>query len=185
MLCTRIDRSMGSLVAGETVGTGTSTEELATEIGLTIEEIRWRHQFLEFDDEDADRLEGLNGLFLDNKEGFVDAFFDPIVKHDRTAEIVERSPRDAEAIRQIIVGYYQTLTGGRYDRAYYKHRTRIGRLHDRLDMPLHYFAGMSANILTEFADTILDAASDDLDGTADSEEIDARIEEAKADIEAV
>jgi len=176
---------MGSLVAGETIGTGTSTEELATEIGLTIEEIRWRHQFLEFDDEDADRLERLNGLFLDNKEEFVDAFFDPIVEHDRTAEIVERSPRDAEAIRQIIVGYYQTLTGGRYDREYYKHRTRIGRLHDRLDMPLHYFGGMSANILAEFVDHILDAASDDLDGVADDEAIDARIEEAKADIEAV
>ena len=176
---------MGSLVEGETIGTGTSTEELATEIGLTIEEIEWRQQFIGFDDEDADRLERLNGLFLDHKTQFVDAFFDPIVAHDRTAEIVDRSPRDAEAIRQIIVGYYQTLTGGRYDRAYYKHRTRIGRLHDRLDMPLHYFAGMSANILTEFVDHILDGAREDLDAGADSETIDARIAEAKADIEAV
>jgi methyl-accepting chemotaxis protein len=177
---------MGSLVAGDTIGTGTSTEELATEIGLTIEEIEWRQQFIAFDEEDADRLARLNELFLENKETFVDTFFDPIVEHDRTAEIVGRSPRDAEAIRQIIVGYYQTLTGGRYDREYYKHRTRIGRLHDRLDMPLHYFGGMSANIQNEFVDQIFDELIADLTGdSADTTAIEPHLESAKADLKAV
>jgi len=181
-----IQRLMGSLVAGDSIGMGTSTEELATEIGLTIEEIEWRQQFIGFDAEDADRLERLNGLFVDNKQQFVDTFFDPIVNHDRTAEIVGRSPRDAEAIRQIIVGYYQTLTGGRYDREYYKHRTRIGRLHDRLDMPLHYFGGMSANIQGEFVDQIFDRAIADLSREdLEPAAIEARLESAKADLKAV
>ncbi len=177
---------MSSLVEGNTIGTGTTTEELATEIGLTADEIQWRQEFISFDKEDETRLAGLNELFRADQTQFVDTFFEPIVAHERTAEIVERSPRDAEAIRQIIVGYYQTLTGGRYDREYYKHRTRIGRLHDRLDMPLHYFGGMSANIQTEFVDHILEAAAAELAaGEPDSETIVDRIAEAKADINAV
>lgn len=179
---------MGSLVGGQTIGIGTSTETLATDIGLTAEEIAWRQEFISFTEEDAARLGELNELFVSNKAAFVETFFNPIVEHERTAAIVDRSPRDAEAIRQIIVGYYQTLTGGRYDRAYYKHRTRIGRLHDRLDMPLHYFGGMSANIQTEFVDRILDAAVSELTTGGDSVEpaaIDSQIEDAKADITAV
>lgn len=177
---------MGSLVGGNTIGTGTTTETLATEIGLTEAEIEWRQQFISFTSDDANRLAGLNDLVTADQTQFVDTFFDPIVAHERTAEIVDRSPRDAEAIRQIIVGYYQTLTGGRYDREYYKHRTRIGRLHDRLDMPLHYFGGMSANIQTEFVDHILDAAAAELAASdPDSQTVADRIAEVKADIKAV
>lgn len=177
---------MSSLVEGNTIGTGTTTEELATEIGLTADEIEWRQQFISFDEQDKKRLADLNGMFRADQAQFVDTFFDPIVAHERTAEIVERSPRDADAIRQIIVGYYQTLTGGRYDREYYKHRTRIGRLHDRLDMPLHYFGGMSANIQTEFVDHIMDAAAAELAASEpDSDTVVDRLTEAKADIKAV
>ncbi len=177
---------MGSLVSGETIGTGVTTEELATEIGLTTDEISWRQEFISFSQQDADRLSGLAAMVASDQETFVDTFFDPIVAHDRTAEIVERSPRDAKAIRQIIVGYYRTLTGGRYDREYYKHRTRIGRLHDRLDMPLHYFGGMSANIQTEFVDHILNAVAADIATTeADSQTVVDRIDDARADINAV
>jgi methyl-accepting chemotaxis protein len=146
---------MGSLADGQSIGIGdTSTEQLATEIGLTSEEIAWRKDFLGFTDEDVARLESLRGVVDAREEDLVDAFLDPIHEHDRTEEILDRSPRDEAALRRIVSGYLRMLTGGQYDREYFKHRTRIGSLHDRLDMPLHYFGGMFGNLINTVLDEL-------------------------------
>jgi methyl-accepting chemotaxis protein len=147
---------MNSLAEGDSIGIGDkSTEQLATEIGLTSEEIAWRKEFLDFTDEDVERLESLRSVVDAREDDLVDAFLDPIHAHDRTEEILDRSPRDEAALRRIVSGYLRMLTGGQYDREYFKHRTRIGGLHDRLDMPLHYFGGMFGNLIN----TVLDELS--------------------------
>jgi methyl-accepting chemotaxis protein len=149
---------MSSLADGQSIGIGDkSTEQLATEIGLTDEEIAWRKDFLSFTDEDADRLQELRSVVDAREEDLVDAFLDPIRAHDRTQEILDRSPRDDAALRQIVSGYLRMLTGGQYDREYFKHRTRIGSLHDRLDMPLHYFGGMFGNLTNVVLDELTTA----------------------------
>ncbi|WP_084510097.1 globin-coupled sensor protein [Haloplanus natans] len=158
---------MSSLADGQSIGIGdTSTEQLATEIGLTDEEIAWRKDFLGFTDEDAERLESLREVVDAREDDLVDAFLDPIHEHDRTEEILDRSPRDEAALRRIVSGYFRMLTGGQYDREYFKHRTRIGSLHDRLDMPLHYFGGMFGNlintVLDELATVTVESATADL-----------------------
>jgi methyl-accepting chemotaxis protein len=158
---------MSSLVDGRSIGIGDkSTEELATEIGLTEDEIAWRKEFLGFTAEDAERLAELRDVVEAREAELVDAFLDPIHEHDRTREILERSPRDETALRGIVSGYLRTLTGGQYDREHFKHRTRIGSLHDRLDMPLHYFGGMFGNliniVLDELAAETVEEATADL-----------------------
>ena len=158
---------MSSLVDGQSIGIGDkSTEQLATEIGLTDEEIAWRKDFLDFTDEDAERLVALGEIVDARESDLVDAFIDPVNEYDRTREILDRSPRDEDALREIVSGYFRMLTGGQYDREYFKHRTRIGSLHDQLDMPLHYFGGMFGNVTTtildELATTTVENAIDDL-----------------------
>jgi methyl-accepting chemotaxis protein len=148
---------MSSLVDGDSVGMDGTPEELATALGLTESEITWRKEFVGFTDEDADRLESLSGLVESREADLVDAFVEPIYSHDRTREIVDRSPRGDDAFRSLIAGYFRTLTGGQYDREYFKHRTRIGSLHDQLDMPLHYFGGMFGNVLTIVLDELATA----------------------------
>jgi methyl-accepting chemotaxis protein len=157
---------MGSLVDGRSIGIGDrSTEQLAAEIGLTEDEIAWRKGFVGFTTEDAERLAALRDVVEAREEELVDAFLDPIHEHDRTREILDRSPRDETALRGIVSGYLRTLTGGQYDREYFKHRTRIGRLHDRLDMPLHYFGGMFGNLINIVLDEL--AAETVASATAD------------------
>jgi methyl-accepting chemotaxis protein len=148
---------MSSLVNGESIGIDKTTEELATEIGLTDSEIAWRKEFIDFTARDADRLTELRSLVDRREEELVDAFLAPIYEHDRTRKIFDRSPRDGDAFRRIVSEYFRTLTGGQYDREYFKHRTRIGSLHNQLDMPLHYFGGMFGNLLTTILDELATA----------------------------
>ena len=61
--------------------------------------------FLEFTDEDVARLESLRSVVDAREEDLVDAFLDPIHEHDRTEEILDRSPRDEAALGQIVSGY--------------------------------------------------------------------------------
>jgi methyl-accepting chemotaxis protein len=142
----------GSVAPGESLGTDATPEELAQAIGLDAEEIQWRKDFVGFDGEDAARLEALQPVVEAREDDLVDAFLEPIYETDETREITDRSPRDDAALRAIVSGYYKTAVGGQYDREYFKHRTRIGRLHDRLDMPLHYFSGMFGNVLNVFVE---------------------------------
>jgi methyl-accepting chemotaxis protein len=158
---------MDSLVDGPTIGTGTSAEQLAAEIGLTSEEIAWRKEFIDFSAEDERRVADLDDLVESNMDALVESFVGPVFGHDRTKEIVDRSPRTESDLEAIVEGYMRMVTGGQYDTEYFTHRTRIGRLHDRLEMPLHYFGGMFANLLSTFFETLqqrtIDAATAELD----------------------
>ena len=173
-----------SLVDGESIDTGQSAEELAAEIGLTDEEIAWRKEFVEFDADDEDRMGRMRDTIEANEQTLVDAFLGPVFANERTKAVTDRSPRDADALEQIVSGYFRTLTGGTYDRDYYTHRTRIGRLHDRLEMPLHYFAGMFGNLAATLTETLLTAAADDVAdavGGEAGETAAARVREATGD----
>jgi hypothetical protein len=129
----------------------------------------------------------MGGGIEDNIKALVDSFLEPIYAHDRTTEILGRSPRDGEEIREIVRVYLRTLSSGTYDRDHFVHRCRIGRLHDRLDMPLHYFGGMFANLHVILTDAIRDqtaaAATDALDAEA-SEQVEAAIADGFADVAA-
>lgn len=151
---------MESIVPGQSIGTGVSTKQLAAEIGLTAEEVAWRKEFVGFSADDAARLDAMGDVVEDNMDALVDAFLEPIYAHGRTTEILGRSPRTDDQIEAIVAGYLRMLTSGQYDLDHFTHRTRIGRLHDRLDMPLHYFGGMFANLNNIFLDAICELTVD-------------------------
>lgn len=145
-----------SLVSGQSIGVDSTPDEIAREIGLNAREIEWRKDFIEFDSTDARRLRQMQGIVDKYESYFVDAFLGPVYATPETKEIVDRSPRDNTALEQIVSGYFQTIVGGSYDVEHFKHRTRIGQLHDKLDMPLHYFAGMFGNLMTALVEARID-----------------------------
>jgi methyl-accepting chemotaxis protein len=145
---------MESIAPGDSVGTGVSAEQLAEQIGLDREEITWRKEFVNFGHEDERRLGSMSAMVESKEDELVAAFLDPILADERTREVVGRSPRTNEQLEAIVAGYLKMFTGGTYDQQYYTHRCRIGRLHDRLDMPLHYFGGMFGNFLNILLDEI-------------------------------
>ncbi|WP_311172477.1 globin-coupled sensor protein [Halobellus ordinarius] len=115
--------------------------QLIERIGLDDEEIQWRKDFLNFGDDDAARLASLAATFEQHEDAVANAFYDNLTEHDETVEVIERSPKDVEALKQTQRAYWRTLTDGEYGREYFTNRARIGKLHELLDMPEKHYIG--------------------------------------------
>ncbi|ELZ76514.1 globin-coupled sensor protein [Haloferax sp. Atlit-4N] len=165
-----------------------SSTELLDELDLDADELGWRQSFVGFDDEDAARLADLRGVVEARDEALVDGFVEPILANERTTDVIDRSKTDLDGLRAVVSGYYRSFTDGNYDRNHYAARTRIGLLHDKLDMPLHYFGGMFANVTGIFADELRERAvadaTESLSGD-DADRVERAVEEAFADMMAV
>ncbi|KTG13319.1 globin-coupled sensor protein [Haloferax profundi] len=177
--------------SGRRDGDGTitlSSSALLRELDLTTDEISWRQSFVGFTDEDAARLANLRGVVEARDEALVDGFVEPILANGRTTDVLNRSKTDLDGLRAVVSDYYRSFTDGTYDEDHYAARTRIGLLHDKLDMPLHYFGGMFANVTGIFADELCErTVAEATTGLSDqqTEQVEAAVEEAFADTMAV
>ncbi|SDN23980.1 hypothetical protein SAMN04487949_3734 [Halogranum gelatinilyticum] len=62
---------MDIIVPDGSIGLGTSADQLATEIGLTADEVAWRTDFVDFTTEDETRLASMSDVVEDNMEALV------------------------------------------------------------------------------------------------------------------
>lgn len=144
----------GSVASGDSLGTDYTTDEIASALGLDRGEINWRKDFIDFSQSDAQQLEALRPAVDRHRDDLINAFLGSVYETPETKDIVDRSPRGADGLEAIVSGYFDTVVGGEYGPDYFKHRTRIGMLHDKLEMPLHYFAGMFSNLTTAMVDAL-------------------------------
>src|SRR6056297_773120 len=110
-------------------------------IGMDEDEIEWRKDFLDIDDEDAERLAGMRDLLAANREEVAEQFYDNLQQYDQTMEILESSSRSVESLKKTQGAYLVTLADGEYGEEYVRNRARIGKLHDMIDMPLKHYIG--------------------------------------------
>ncbi len=115
--------------------------ELVENIGLTAEEIAWRKAFIGFDKADEQRLSDLEPMLRENREAIADDFYDSILQFEEAVEVIGRSPKGVDALKQTQQAYLISLATGDYDQAYFENRARIGKLHEMLDMPLKQYIG--------------------------------------------
>ncbi len=115
--------------------------ELVENIGLTAEEIAWRKAFIGFDEADEQRLSELEPMLRENREAIADDFYDSILQFEEAVEVIGRSPKGVDALKQTQQAYLISLATGDYDQAYFENRARIGKLHEMLDMPLKQYIG--------------------------------------------
>ncbi|MDS0476686.1 globin-coupled sensor protein [Natrinema sp. 1APR25-10V2] len=116
-------------------------DELVDRIGLDETEIAWRKQFIGFDEADEQRLSELEPLLRDNREEIADDFYENVLRYEGTREVIDRSPKGVDALKQTQQAYLVSLATGDYDRSYFQNRARIGKLHELLDMPLKHYVG--------------------------------------------
>lgn len=116
-------------------------ELLLGAIGLDDEEIKWRKEFIGFDDEDIGRLRELEPLFRNNREEIAERFYENLTRHDETLRVFNRSPKMIDELKKTQEAYLITLATGDYDRDYFRNRVRIGKLHYMLDMPMKHYMG--------------------------------------------
>jgi len=91
--------------------------------------------------DDERRLSALEPLVQANAEAIADDFYENVLHYEQTRAIVDRSPKDVDALKQTQQAYLVSLAAGEYDREFFMNRARIGKLHELLDMPLKRYVG--------------------------------------------
>jgi len=115
--------------------------DLVDRIGLTEDEIEWRKQYIDFTDEDIERLRRYEETFNLRGDDVAEMFYEKIEDNPQVREIIDRSPRSVEQLKWSQKMYLVTLATGDYDQGYFENRARIGKLHDMLEMPMKHYIG--------------------------------------------
>jgi methyl-accepting chemotaxis protein len=117
------------------------SSSLVSDVGLDKKEIQWRKDFIGFDKDDAKRLHDHEEVFRENADKVADMFYENIQQYSETLEVIGRSPKGLEKLKQTQKAYLVTLADGEYGEEYFEDRARIGKLHDMLDMPMKQYIG--------------------------------------------
>ena len=105
------------------------------------DELEWRKDFINFDEDDADRLADLESVFRDRQDDIAQQFYENIRAYEETTDIVGRSPKGIEELHETQRAYLLSLARGEYDEEYFLDRARIGMLHYMLEMPMKHYIG--------------------------------------------
>jgi rsbT co-antagonist protein RsbR len=125
-------------------------DELADAIGLGSDELARRKRFLEFDDDDVQRLEGMYDLTHEHVDAVIEAFYEHLLSFPETASFF-RDPRLLEHVKGRQKDYFIRLTQGDYDEDYLAERLQLGSIHERIGLPVRSFLGMYAFYLRQIA----------------------------------
>jgi len=100
-------------------------------------------QYLDFRQEDADRLALLREHVRPALPGLVGHFYDALEENPRTRTIFEDDAQ-VERLRVSLSAWLDELFGGVYDESYYAQRMRIGSVHVNVGLlPVYVFGAMN------------------------------------------
>lgn len=132
--------------------------QLIDDIGIDSQEISWRKDFTNFEQEDRQRLEGMAETIEPVIDETVDAFYDHLNAYEETVEIFGQSTKGIDQLKQAQRQYLQGVISGQYDEQYFQSRARIGKIHDMLDLgPKIYMGAYSV-----FYEHMIEALVDDM-----------------------
>src|SRR5919197_4748424 len=115
-----------------------SEDGLAEAIGLGPDELVMRKRFLEFDDGDVRRLEGMYDLTQEHVDSVIEAFYEHLLGFPETAAFF-RDPRVLEYVKGRQKEYFIRLTQGDYEDEYVADRLRLGSIHRGIGLPVRSF----------------------------------------------
>jgi rsbT co-antagonist protein RsbR len=136
-----------------------SEEGLAEAIGLGPDELAMRKRFLEFDEDDVHRLEGMYDLTQEYVDGVIEAFYEHLLSFHETAAFF----RDHALLAYVKARqkeYFIRLTQGDYEQEYVDERLKLGTIHEKIGLPVRSFLGMYAFYLRQIAARLLDEYAD-------------------------
>ncbi|MWV38467.1 PAS domain S-box protein [Natrialba sp. INN-245] len=124
-------------------------DELVETIGLDDEEWAWRKEFVGFDGDDEANLTELTELFETIADEFTRTFYEHLTSYDETTDVLERSDRSLEQLKETQAQYLRSLGANAYDTGadpgyggdYFRQRAVVGKLHSMLEMPQKHYIG--------------------------------------------
>jgi rsbT co-antagonist protein RsbR len=129
---------------------------LRRDLSVTPAEAAERKAFLRFDDEDTERLQGVNALAGAYADPVIESFYEHLLSFEETA-VFFRDPSVLARVKQRQKEYFLRLTSGVYDEAYFEDRLSIGTVHERIGLPVEAYLGMYAFYLRAVADQLREA----------------------------
>jgi rsbT co-antagonist protein RsbR len=117
-----------------------STRSLMQEMGLTNQELAQRKAFLQFHDEEVERLCGLHELAVQYADTVIEDFYGHLLAFEESRAFF-KDPAVLERVKAAQKQYFLRLTQGEYDVAYVEDRLRVGMVHERINLPLKLYLG--------------------------------------------
>jgi rsbT co-antagonist protein RsbR len=135
---------------------------LTAEMNLNDREIALRKEFLQFFDEDAERLQSVNEIAEAYADPVIEDFYKHLLSFDDT-RVFFRDPRVLDHVKRMQREYFLRLTQGNYDTDYIENRLRIGAVHERIGLPVKTYLGAYNFYLRAVADRLAEAYPDRLE----------------------
>lgn len=130
---------------------------LMQEMGITEEEIARRKEFLEFTDEDVQRLLDINELAKAYASDLIEDFYKHLLSFEEARPLFRDDPKLIEYVKGKQKEYFLRLTQGDYDAEYVEGRLKIGVIHERISLPTKLYLGMYNWYLRAVAQRLLSA----------------------------
>src|SRR5258708_1013339 len=106
----------------------------ADDMELTEQEIVRRKQFMEFQEEDVERLSAIGDLARQYADAVIDDFYTHLMAFDETKSFF-KDPAVLQRVKSLQKDYFLRLTQGNYDLAYMRDRLKIGPIPEHLGLP--------------------------------------------------
>jgi rsbT co-antagonist protein RsbR len=129
---------------------------LMTDLEITDREIAQRKEFLQFMEEDSQRLVGVNELAIAYADPVIEDFYQHLLSNPETRPFFE-DPRVLDSVKRKQKEYFLRLTQGNYDSEYIENRLKIGAVHERIGLPVKSYLGAYNFYLRAVADRLIEA----------------------------
>ncbi|WP_088709850.1 protoglobin domain-containing protein [Noviherbaspirillum denitrificans] len=110
-------------------------------LNIDAEEIESRKQFLQFHDDDAQRLQDIGGLADRYADEVIEEFYRHLLSFEET-RIFFNDPETLSRVKNAQKNYFLRLTQGNYGPDYIENRLRVGSVHERISLPVKAYLGM-------------------------------------------
>ncbi|MBI4564606.1 MAG: hypothetical protein HY716_07945 [Planctomycetes bacterium] len=120
---------------------------------LTEAEVGRRKKYLDLTPEDEKRLREAHVHLQSHAPEIIDRFYDYLLSHERTREILSK-PGLVEKLKGLQAKYFNELTSGQYDLAYFENRLRVGQAHHRIGLEPEWYLGAYVKYLHIASDVL-------------------------------
>ena len=114
-------------------------------------------RYVGFDAEDQASLRVLHPIVQPHFVSIADTFYQRILENDGARKVLVEGESMVGRLKVSLIAWMEKLFSGPWDEAYFELRSRIGRVHVRINMPQHYMFG-AMNVMRRGMADVVDRA---------------------------
>lgn len=139
---------------------------LLNTLNIDTEEIENRKEFLQFHNDDVERLKSISGLADQYADEVIEEFYRHLLSFEET-RIFFSDPEVLARVKNAQKNYFLRLTQGNYGPDYIENRLRVGSVHERISLPVKAYLGMYNFYLRSVFSRLTETYRDDPDRAFD------------------